>query len=315
MATAEMANRALKLAALPELEERWQTALHGQLNQVENQGLLACVFVLRGAMRLADRRWRQGPRVPPLENQLADLATEILAQRHVYRVEAQVAIGLLAWANGQRRLHARLEVPDPLELLEFQGRGERIVSLLPEGVPTGHEPNNFEFALHDLCHAEKFFAPQHFHGQVGLFHLLHSAQRHPAWLELTHPFDAAWQAEFHHVAADMNGSPLFLFSALRRKVMNAALRLGKIPQEARRLLCHALEMPEEVMMSAEKFTVHPDVPPEEVRHHAGILEGFFAEVGRARLQGLTPRRPQDRLSADRQPLKRPSMRLKPVETG
>ena len=265
--------------ALPELEARWQAALDAGDGAIANPGLLACTFVLRGAMRTADRRWRQGVRASHLAVTIDDLALATLSERHVYRVEEQVAACLNAWAHGRRRLHARFAIPDPLELLEFQARGERIVSLLPEGVPTGHEASNFEFALHDLCHAEKFFEAEYHVGQVGLFADVLAAVRSGAIAELTRGFDAAWPAEFDHVAADMNGSPLFLFSALRRKVMNAATRVGQDPDRARDGLLAALALPAEVAHSGAEFIVHARVPPEVTRYHAGVLIAHFEAQG------------------------------------
>jgi hypothetical protein len=274
--------------ALPELDARWQSAFAAGDSAIANPGALACTFVLRGAMRTADRRWRQGLRNPQLPMDLDDFAVATLAQRHVFRVEEHVATGLNAWAHGRRRLHARFAIPDPLELLAFQARGERIVSLLPEGVPTGLEKSNFEFALHDLCHAEKFFDPQHFAGQVGLFASVHRALSTAAWVEMTRDFADPWQAEFNHVAADMNGSPLFLFAALRRKVQNAALSARQNPETARDWLCHALQLPGDVMASGVRFTVHPDIDPAEIRHHAAVLLAHFEAVGSEILGSVIP---------------------------
>ena len=273
----------MNVDALADLDARWDAALAAGEAAIAQPGALACAFVLRGAMRTADRRWRQGVRNPQLPVELDDFAVATLAERHVFRVEEQVAVGLNAWAHGRRRLHARFAIPEPLELLAYQARGERIVSLLPEGVPTGLEASNFEFALHDLCHAEKFFAPAYFVGQVGLFSLLLDAATGPAWAELTRDFDGAWPQEFHHVAADMNGSPLFLFAALRRKVLNAAARVGQRPETARDALFSALQLPEIIANSGRRFTVHPDVDPAETRHHAAVLQVHFEAVGQARL--------------------------------
>ena len=275
----------MNVDALPGLDARWRTALAAGEDAIVQPGVLACTFVLRGAMRTADRRWRQGVRNPLLPCQIDELAVATLSERHVYRVEEQVAACLNAWAHGDRRLHARFSIPDPLDLLAVQARGERIVSLLPEGVPTGHEASNFEFALHDLCHAEKFFAPEHFLGQVGFFSLILAARQGADWAPLTRDFDDAWPAEFHHVAADMNGSPMFLFAALRRKIMNAALRTGADPVAARDALFAALRLPDDVTRSGQLFTVHPNVDPVETRHHADVLTGHFAALGERIMAG------------------------------
>lgn len=273
----------MNVDVLPELDARWEAALAAGAEAVTEPGILACTFVLRGAMRTADRRWRQGLRAPQLPVTVDDFAVATLSERHVFRVEEQVAVCLNAWAHGQRRLSVRFDIPSPLDLLGYQARGERIVSLLPEGVPTGLEASNFEFALHDICHAEKFFAAEHFLGQVGFFSRVERAMRTGTLGELTRDFDEAWPAEFNHVAADMNGSPLFLFAALRRKVMNAAQRVGQDQNTARQGLCDVLELPPEVAESGNAFSVHPDLDPAEIRHHADVLLGHFEAMGRQQM--------------------------------
>src|SRR5947199_150780 len=56
--------------------------------------------------------------------------------------------------------------------------------------------------------------------------------RAPGWAQLESDFDQAWADDFAHVAADMNGSPVFLFAALKMKLKMAvrralARKLGK----------------------------------------------------------------------------------------
>ena len=275
----------MNLDALPTLDAAWESALLAGDAAVTQPGLLACQFVVRGAMHKAQKRWRQGPRHPPLPCAVDDFAAMTLATRHVFRVEEQVAAGLLAWVAGERPLHVRFSIPPPLEVLALQARGERIVSLLPEGVPTGLEPDNVEFALHDLCHAEKFFDPAHHAGQVGLFATLHRALQTDAWVQLVAPFAPGWQAEVDHVAADMNGSVLFLWAALRRKVMNAAKLVERSQDAARAELCAALALPVDVAHSAEAFTVHRDIPAEVTAFHADVLLRHFEAHGAAILAG------------------------------
>ena len=110
----------MNVDALPELDARWSAAFAAGEAAVANPGALACTFVLRGAMRTADRRWRQGFRNPQLPVTIDDFAIATLAERHVFRVEEQVAACLIAWSHGQRRLHLRFAIPDPLELLALQ---------------------------------------------------------------------------------------------------------------------------------------------------------------------------------------------------
>ena len=70
----------------------------------------------------------------------------------------------------------------------------------------------------------KFFEPAHYVGQVGFSSAVHAMVRRPAWAPFVDGFDATFTEDFHHVIADMNGSPIFLFSALKMKLKMAARR-------------------------------------------------------------------------------------------
>ena len=58
-------------------------------------------------------------------------------------------------------------------LLRRQAQGRRCVALLDDEAARAHgdprHPDGLSFALHDLCHLEKFVAPEHHHGQIGFF--------------------------------------------------------------------------------------------------------------------------------------------------
>jgi hypothetical protein len=83
--------------------------------------------------------------------------------------------------------------------------------LLDDAVARGHgdarHPNGLAFALHDLCHLEKFVAPEHHAGQLGFFRLVQRALDTPALPALDREPDDAWRADRDYVLADMNGSP------------------------------------------------------------------------------------------------------------
>src|SRR5262249_19871620 len=117
----------------------------------------------------------------------------------------------------------------PRALLAMQARGRRCVSLLedadaPPGPRAAYGGGGLGFAVHDLCHLEKFSDPAHHVGQVGFFAAVERATIDPRWAEVERGFDARWADERDHVLADMNGSPVFLFVVLRNKVKLAARR-------------------------------------------------------------------------------------------
>ena len=112
----------------------------------------------------------------------------------------------------------------------------RCVSLLDDadvpagpiaGLPRGHGAygsGGLAFAVHDLCHLEKLFAPAHHREQVGFFAALEGALAHPAWAAVEEGFDDAWRHDRDQVLADMNGASAFLYVVLRNKVKLAVRR-------------------------------------------------------------------------------------------
>lgn len=198
---------------------------------------MACVYVAEHVRRDAPRRWLQGPRRPALDpGEGASELLRLFATREIYRLPRIVAEALVAWAAGRRRVDLLFAVPAPRAVLGLQARGRRCVSLLADadvpagpiaGIPRGdgaYGSGGLAFAVHDLCHLEKFSAPAHHREQVGFFAALERCLDHPAWSALEAGFDAVWADDRDHVLADMNGSSAFLFVVLRNKVKLAVRR-------------------------------------------------------------------------------------------
>jgi hypothetical protein len=198
---------------------------------------LASAYVAERVRREAPRRWVQGPRRPALD--VGDGASETLrlfATRDLYRLPRAVSEALVAWAAGRRRVTVLTSLPTAPEVLAMQASGRRCVSLLAdEDVPAGpiaglprregaYGSGGLAFAVHDLCHLEKFFAPAHHHEQVGFFAALLEALADADWAALETRFDDVWRHDREHVLADMNGASAFLFVVLRNKVKLAVRR-------------------------------------------------------------------------------------------
>jgi hypothetical protein len=97
----------------------------------------------------------------------------VFAERRVRGVPEDVVRGLFAWERGGRPADLLFAVPTAFEVLARQARGRRCVGLLDDAAARAHgdprHPSGLAFALHDLCHLEKFVAPEHHAGQVGFF--------------------------------------------------------------------------------------------------------------------------------------------------
>ncbi len=209
---------------------------------------LAAAYVVERVRRAAGTRWLQGARQTPFASSSSAPLVRLFAEQRLVKIGESVARALVAWAGGERRVDLLFDVPPWTFLLERQARGVRCVSLLDgmsqvspgrglheddDALAAPHE-DGLAFALHDLCHLEKFVDPAHHAGQVGFFAVVHAAVASGAWAAFARRFDATFDREVEHAVADMNGSAVFLFAALKMKLKMAARRrvarvLGRAP--------------------------------------------------------------------------------------
>jgi hypothetical protein len=190
----------------------------------------AAAFLIAEAKRLASVKADQGKRSSASlaalgSPTLAELgpALRTLIERRVYRVPDPVVRALIAWTRGFP-VELLTHVPAPGVVLALQARGRRCVSLLPAGTTTAPFPDGFEFALHDLCHLEKFCDDTHHLGQVGFFASLAELEHCDAWRHAESTLDATFVADRERVGADMNGSSVYLFAVLKMRLKMAARR-------------------------------------------------------------------------------------------
>jgi hypothetical protein len=162
--------------------------------------------------------------VPPLSAVSLGGSLGVVATTRLLGVSRPVVEALVAWGEGRRRVRLLGRVPTAPELLAWQADGERCVSLVPHGVPTAPHEDGLAFLMHDLCHLEKFVDPEHHEGQVGFFAVVHAASQRPGWSAFLARFDREFEDELEHVIADMNGSAVFLFAALKMKLKMAVRR-------------------------------------------------------------------------------------------
>jgi hypothetical protein len=125
-------------------------------------------------------------------------------------------------------------------------------------------PDGLAFALHDLCHLEKFVAPEHHAGQIGFFRAVEQALETPEMIALDRRLDETWRADRDYVIADMNGSAVFLFAALKIKLILAAGRASPADpaagDAALDVLLNAMSLPGDAREAARAISRRRDRP-------------------------------------------------------
>lgn len=133
-----------------------------------------------------------------------------LGRYQFHGVIGNVPMALAQWLRGAWPLVLREDVPEPVEVLRMQARGQRAVTVISE-YPRLHQPvlgkpDAFAFFLHDLEHAWKFFHSPSLHaGQREFFGVLENAVD----LAVFEPYldDAEFVTRLHYLMSDMNTHP------------------------------------------------------------------------------------------------------------
>lgn len=261
-----------------------------------NQAELACDYITERVRRASGKRWLQGRRNPPLPCDHPSASVRLFAEHRLRRLPDVVPQALLAWSRGERRVDLLFHIPTARDVLALQAQGRRCVSLLDDTTnPAPHE-DGLAFAVHDLCHLEKFADPAQHTAQVGFFAAVSRALADPRFQELEKSLDAQWAEDRNHVIADMNGSAVFLFLALKSKLKIAVRRslAGKktkndatsplSPEEHRayanavELLLAALRLEGSIADAARALTAKGGAPDAEIK-----LSAYFNAAGEATL--------------------------------
>jgi len=220
--------------------------------------LLARVRASRGPL------WDEGRGRVPAPAPPSGPALQIFVERRVRGVPEPVVRGLFAWDRGERPVDLMFEVPSARRVLALQARGRRCICLVEDAAALAHgdprHPDGLTFALHDLCHMEKFIAPEHHAGQVGFFRIVERALAAPAMIALEQQLDDTWRADRDYVIDDMNGSAVSLFAALKMKLKLAAARRLAPFEPALDVLLSAMDLPADVRDAARAVSPRRDHP-------------------------------------------------------
>lgn len=129
------------------------------------------------------------------------------------------AKSLCAWKAGAYKLKLITSIPSPEEVLLMQSQGQRYVSMLiePEQIRTFVDEGRdvLGFIIHDLIHADHFFADQNkAQAQIQFCQKLLIILDNPEIQNMLGS-DAEFKTEFHYLMSDMNSVPLHLLKTLK----------------------------------------------------------------------------------------------------
>lgn len=199
---------------------------------------------------------------------------EVLRQFSLKGVRQDSQLGLLGFVDQTFALDLRFDIPTPKEMLDHQCEGRRFVTLLtsPEDQERqiGRFQGAYEFVMHDLEHANKFFGdPVSHRGQVRFFNNLRVLLPHlEPWMK-----DPLFCKDMDYLKSDMNSHPVHLFKYLKAIVLTSSLRLGE--ESALHNLWTAAadlwQMDEQTTSSALRIN-HPGIESMEDQRR---IAGFF----------------------------------------
>lgn len=168
----------------------------------------------------SEKIWR---RLPP-ETSLYQL----ISQFAFYGIPVSINRALSRWFEDAYPLQLWTDVPTPEQLLKIQTNGLRGVTVFEDEkyLSTMINPlrDPFEFILHDLEHADRFFLePDNNLGQIGFFKKLYQFWQNPELRKL-YAQDKVFQHEFDYLMADMNSYSVHMMQYMKAISLGYFLR-------------------------------------------------------------------------------------------
>ncbi len=155
-----------------------------------------------------------GSKIAPISDEPNSPALKLLNSHTLRKVSLRVNRSLVAWSEGKYNLLFTENVPSPMEVLEMQSLGKRIVSV-PK-VPTNNK-TPYEFVIHDLEHADRFFYDPMLHfAQVKFFSSLNNLIKQQLFTELR--LNENFEQKFNYLISDMNSHPMHMLQYLKHIV-------------------------------------------------------------------------------------------------
>jgi hypothetical protein len=247
--------------------------------QHNSSAFTAFKFVMQHAERLhGERALLRKSKLAPAHQDIHE-PTALLKYYNIKGVREDSHLGLLNWLNGTYPLELRLTIPSPQDMLEAQCGGRRFVTMLarPEEQfqAIGRHAGPYEFLLHDLEHAHKFFGGE-FQGQVRFFNLLRVTLEKGAFSEFEN--DTLFAKALDYLMADMNSHPVHMLKYLKAILLEALQRSGRDHDTLLRTKCRRIfalwNLPPAVTDSAMRI----NHPLEETGHDRVNVSQFFVGV-------------------------------------
>ncbi len=152
-----------------------------------------------------------GCKIQPLSMEPNLPALKFLNCHTLRKVSLRVNRSLIAWSEGKYNLFFTENIPTPMEVLEMQALGKRIVSIPKE---TTNNKTPYEFVIHDLEHADRFFYNPALHStQVKFFSELKSLIKQQLFSELM--LNKTFEQKFNYLISDMNSHPTHMSQYLK----------------------------------------------------------------------------------------------------
>lgn len=170
--------------------------------------------------------------------------SSFLKFQKIPRLSQRAQLALSKWIDGEWPIILSSKIPSPKEMLETQAQGKRFVSWLPDiqGPILGKE-DNWEFMLHDLMHAERFFySHELYRAQVGFFCWLRDQS-----LDLNGP-------EWDYLRSDMNTHPLHALQFLKHLLDSKGISIN-------------FNIPHWEIINTSKFSLEPVSNTEEINSY------------------------------------------------
>ena len=139
---------------------------------------------------------------------------EFLRQHSWKGYSDRIRRSLYEWHQGRYPLTLWSTIPSPLQLLEIQSQGQRVITVFKtalEWEQTHLGKSAWEFVVHDLIHADHFFEnPIWREGQIGFYRFILEHWDH----ELMTNLKTHCPEQFDYLIADMNSHPQHMYQTL-----------------------------------------------------------------------------------------------------